>query len=94
LDFRTIKSSPRLLFAVLQIDGAYHVALLDTGASINVIPEKLASNMKETKDFKVKGVTVSPITVDKVAFIKFQLGERDFFIDAFTIPSLGYDIIL
>jgi hypothetical protein len=94
LDIRTIKSSPKLLFAVLGIDGVFHVALLDTGASINVIPENLASTMKETKEFKVKGVKGSPITVDKVAFIKFQLGDRDFFIDAYIIPSLGYDIIL
>jgi hypothetical protein len=78
LDIRTIKSSPKLLFAVIKINGRFHVALLDTGASINVIPEDLASNVKETKEFKIKGVNGPVMTVNQVAHIKFGLGERPF----------------
>jgi hypothetical protein len=86
--------SPKLLFAVVEIADRLHVALLDTGASINVVPEDLAQDILATDEFRIKGVSGPPITVNQKASIKFVLGGHDFFIEAFIIPSMSYEMIL
>lgn len=78
----------------MDIADQLHVALLDTGASINVVPESLAHNVKVTPKFKINGVNELPITKDQNASKTFILGGRSFFVDTFFVPSLSYDFIL
>jgi hypothetical protein len=55
----SVKFSPKLLFAVVEIADCLHVALLDTGASINVVPEDLAQDIETLVQIRTRKTKVN-----------------------------------